>query len=313
MYLIFDTETTGLPRNWAAPITDTDNWPRAVQIAWQLHDELGNLIDNQDYLVIPEGYDIPYDAERVHGISTELAHKYGIPLQEMLLKFNEALAQAKFIVGQNVGFDVNIMGCEFYRAGIATNLAQLPVLDTCTEVTAEMLKLPGGRGGRYKLPTLTELHQYLFGEPFGEAHNATADVEATTRCFLELIKREVFTKEELDAPSDYYRRFQEHHPGVIQPIGLTHLNLKKESEDLRKKAAPVAAAPVSTQDIQQGQAEMAAVDFVHLHNHTQFSVLQSTISVKDLVSAAVKHKMPAVAMTDMGNMMGAFHFVRDVL
>ena len=313
MYLIFDTETTGLPRNWAAPITDTDNWPRAVQIAWQLHDELGNLIDNQDYLVIPEGYDIPYDAERVHGISTELAHKYGVPLQEMLVKFNEALAQAKFIVGQNVGFDVNIMGCEFYRAGIATQLAQLPVLDTCTEVTAEMLKLPGGRGGRYKLPTLTELHEYLFGEPFGEAHNATADVEATTRCFLELIKREVFTKEELDAPSDYYRRFQAHHPGVIQPIGLTHLNLKKESEDLRKKAAPLATVPVSTLDIQQGQAEMATVDFVHLHNHTQFSVLQSTISVKDLVSAAVKHKMPAVAMTDMGNMMGAFHFVRDVL
>ena len=54
-------------------------------------------------------------------------------------------------------------------------------------------------------------------------------------------------------------------------------------------------------------------DFVHLHNHTQFSVLQSTVSVKDLVAAAVKNKMPAVAMTDMGNMMGAFHFVRDIL
>jgi hypothetical protein len=32
-------------------------------------------------------------------------------------------------------------------------------LDTCTEVTASLLKLPGGRGG--KLPTLTELHSYL--------------------------------------------------------------------------------------------------------------------------------------------------------
>jgi len=35
--------------------------------------------------------------------------------------------------------------------------------------------------------------------------------------------------------------------------------------------------------------------------------------VKDLVAAAVKNKMPAVAMTDIGNMMGVFHFVRDVL
>ena len=63
MYIIFDTETTGLPRNWNAPITDTDNWPRVVQIAWQLHDEMGKLIESKDYLIQPDGYDIPYDAE----------------------------------------------------------------------------------------------------------------------------------------------------------------------------------------------------------------------------------------------------------
>ena len=43
MYIIFDTETTGLPQNWNAPITDTDNWPRCIQIAWQLHDENGRI------------------------------------------------------------------------------------------------------------------------------------------------------------------------------------------------------------------------------------------------------------------------------
>jgi DNA polymerase-3 subunit alpha len=80
---------------------------------------------------------------------------------------------------------------------LVLDMTKMPVLDTCTEVTANLLKLPGGRGGKFKLPTLTELHQYLFNQPFAEAHNATADVEATTRCFLELIKREVFTKEEL--------------------------------------------------------------------------------------------------------------------
>ena len=56
MYLIFDTETTGLPRNFNAPITDTANWPRIVQIAWQLHDEFGNLIDHKDFLVRPDGH-----------------------------------------------------------------------------------------------------------------------------------------------------------------------------------------------------------------------------------------------------------------
>ena len=112
MYLIFDTETTGLPKNWKAPITDSDNWPRAIQIAWQLHDAMGKVIEHQDYLIKPEGFDIPYDAERIHGISTALASRDGIALSEVLEKFNIALSKAKFVVGQNVGFDNNIMGAE---------------------------------------------------------------------------------------------------------------------------------------------------------------------------------------------------------
>ena len=162
MYLIFDTETTGLPKRWDAPITDTDNWPRCIQIAWQLHDAMGNCIENHDYLVKPEGFNIPYDAEKIHGISTELAQEQGIPLTEVLEKFNIALAKTKFVVGQNVGFDLNIMGAEFIRENFASNLLDLPVLDTCTEHTANLCKIPGGRGGKFKLPTLTELHQFLF-------------------------------------------------------------------------------------------------------------------------------------------------------
>ncbi len=188
MYLIFDTETTGLPKSWNAPITDTDNWPRCIQIAWQLHDEFGNLLEHNDFLIQPDGFNIPYDAERIHGISTELAQEQGIPLAESLQLFNEALQKTKFIVGQNVGFDLNIMGCEFHRLGVESTLNKLPLLDTCTEKTALMCQLPGGRYGKFKLPTLTELHQYLSGPDFAEAHNATADVEATTRCLSELIR-----------------------------------------------------------------------------------------------------------------------------
>ena len=108
MYIIFDTETTGLPRDWNAPITDTSNWPRVIQIAWQLHDDMGRLIEHKDFLVRPDGFDIPYDAERIHGISTELATKFGESLDDVLHLFNEALGKAKFVVGQNVGFDVNV-------------------------------------------------------------------------------------------------------------------------------------------------------------------------------------------------------------
>lgn len=313
MYLIFDTETTGLPKRWDAPITDTDNWPRCIQIAWQLHDEMGRLIEHQDYMVKPEGFNIPYDAERVHGICTELAMEEGLPLGEVLEKFNIALSKSKFIVGQNVGFDVNIMGSEFHRHGIASNLSAMKVLDTCTEITAELLQMPGGRGGKFKLPTLTELHQYLFGEPFAEAHNATADVEATTRCFLELLKRETYTHEELDVHPTYFHEFKTANPQPIQLIGLKHINLKQASEDIRKRLEQLKSAEAVNVQAPAQHQDITDVDFVHLHNHTQFSVLQSTISVPDLVKAAAKLRMPAVAMTDHGNMMGAFHFVSNVL
>ena len=312
MYLIFDTETTGLPKRWDAPITDTDNWPRAIQIAWQLHDEMGNCLEYQDYLIQPDGFNIPYDAERIHGISTELAQEKGIPLQEALDKFNEVLDKAKFIVGQNVGFDINIMGCEFYRGEVANRLQELPVLDTCTEHTAELCKIPGGRGGKFKLPTLTELHEFLFNMPFAEAHNASADVEATTRCFFELVRRQEFTKEELDVEADYFKKFSETNPKEIQLIGLKHINLKKESEKIREKLQKTQEDDLSEAEIRENISELAEVDFVHLHNHSQFSILQSTISVYDLVQAAAKQNMPAVALTDHGNMMGAFHFVREI-
>ncbi|MEL0454906.1 DNA polymerase III subunit alpha [Flavobacteriaceae bacterium SZ-1-7] len=312
MFLIFDTETTGLPKRWDAPITDVDNWPRCIQIAWQLHDAMGNCVESQDYLVQPDGFNIPYDAEKIHGISTELAQEQGIPLAEVLEKFNEALGKAKFVVGQNVKFDLNIMGAEFVRADVENPLQELPVLDTCTEHTAQLCQIPGGRYGKFKLPTLTELHEHLFNEPFEEAHNATADVEATTRCFLELVRLGEFTKEELDVQPDYFERFKESNPDEIQLIGLKHINLKKESSKIRERIKKASSAHISSEDLKQNVSDLVDVDFVHLHNHSQFSVLQSTMSVADLVSAAAEHNMPAVALTDHANMMGAFHFVNAV-
>ena len=75
-YLVFDTETTGLPKNWDAPVSDSGNWPRCVQLAWQLHDASGALLEQESFIVKPEGYNIPFDAEKVHGISTALAAQH---------------------------------------------------------------------------------------------------------------------------------------------------------------------------------------------------------------------------------------------
>ncbi len=304
MYLIFDTETTGLPKNFKAPITDTDNWPRVIQIAWQLHDDMGNLVEQKDFLIKPEGFNIPFEAAQIHGISTELALAEGKDLTEVLQIFNESLQKADFIVGHNIEFDRNVTGSEFYRKGIETDLMSKPALDTNTEKTAELCQLSGGRGGRYKLPKLGELYQFLFNESFVEAHNATADVEATTRAFLELIRRGIFSETELKKQAGYIKAFREKNPQTIQLIGLKHESFKKKSAQLRQKTQKQEQKTTDTDTV-----SLTKVSFSHLHNHTQYSVLQSTTKIDELVQKAAEYQMPAVAITDINNMMGVFHFV----
>src|SRR5699024_8155668 len=89
-----------------------------------------------------------------------------------------------------------------------------------------------------------------------------------------------------------------------------HVNLKKESQRIAarqsKQQAPVKVDKQALEDLKEAS-------FAHLHNHSQFSILQSTSSVNQLVDAAVKHKMPAIALTDHGNMMGAYNFVSAVI
>lgn len=309
MFLIFDTETTGLPKSYRAPITDVDNWPRAVQIAWQLHDTDGSLVEQKDFLIRPDGFNIPYESEQIHGISTDLAQAEGVSLEEVCMAFNEAIAKATFIVGQNIDFDVNIMGCEFFRINLENELSSKSVLDTCTEDTAQLCMLPGGRGGRYKLPTLTELHQHLFNQAFAEAHNATADVEATTRCFFELIRQGHFEQKHPDLNQNFYQNFRTINTDVIEGIGLKHRNLKEASLRLLKAKENETTSDNQTEDHFDALKDLP---FGHLHNHSQFSILQSTLSPKRLVQLASTQKMQIVALTDHGNMMGAFTFMDEI-
>ena len=312
MYLVFDTETTGLPKNWRAPISDTENWPRCVQLAWQVHDDMGKLVESKSYIVKPDDYDIPFESEKIHGISTLLAEKEGIELNVILNEFNDSISKSKFIIGHNVNFDLNVIGCEFYRNNIPSNIELTDVLDTCTELTAQLCKLPGGRGGKFKLPTLTELHEFLFASTFQEAHNASADVEATARCFLELIRIKNFKREQLQAKDDYFEKFSQNNPEKIAKAGIKHVNLKKKSEELKNKQEKIIDESEIKKSEEQKSIDLNNVEFTHLHNHTQFSMLQSTTKIKELIDKTYECKMRAVALTDLGNMMGAFRFVDAV-
>ena len=304
MYLIFDTETTGLPKRWDAPLSDSENWPRCIQIAWQIHDAKGNLIAHKDYLIQPDDFTIPFDSEQIHGISTALATSEGVPLATVLSEFEEALKEVSFVVGHNVSFDRNIMGAEFIRAGLANPLDEKAVIDTCTEEAAQLCQLPGGRGGKFKLPTLGELYHFLFQDSFEEAHNATADVEATSRAFLELMRQEKLHPEATGYAEDTNELKTITAP--FQLAGLKHQNLKEASKKLKKEIkSPITVEP-------SGDGVLADVSYVHLHNHSQFSVLQATSRVSQLVGAAAQYQMPALALTDHANLMGAFHFIKAV-
>ena len=105
LYIFFDTETTGVPRDYKAPTTDTRNWPRLVQLGWILMDSEGNKLSQKDHIIRPEGFTIPADASRIHGITTERALKEGRELTAVIEEFMADFDTATFIVGHNVDFD----------------------------------------------------------------------------------------------------------------------------------------------------------------------------------------------------------------
>lgn len=291
MYLIFDTETTGLPKNYSAPIEDLDNWPRLVQLAWQLHGPKGELISAQNYIVKPEGFTIPFNAEKVHGISTKRAQEEGHDLKEVLEIFKADLAKTESTIGHNIEFDNKIIGAEFLRKEIENNLQEIHDIDT-SEVSVEFCNLAGGIGGKLKKPKLIELYEKLFGEPFDDAHDAAYDVDATSKAFFGLIKE-----------------------GVVKPLDETPVaEIEYEAPEL---ADANFAKKQKRASGQLGDSKVDAKDiegaFCHLHLHSQFSILQATPDIKGIVAHAKENNMPAVAITDLGNMFGAFQFVREAL
>ena len=310
MYLIFDTETTGLPKKWNAPITDSDNWPRCVQLAWQLHDSKGALISDHSYLIKPENFNIPFESEQIHGISTELANKIGVDLEEVLNKFISDLSKAGFIIGHNVKFDLNIIGAELFRINSDVDLLEKDILDTCTELTANVCKLPGGRGGKFKFPTLIELYSFLFDESFSEAHNASADVEATARAFFELVRIGIINQTVFKGYPELSEGLRSHDQTKVPLFGIKHLNLKKESKKVSKKISK--ENEDDKKIIDSIPEKIISTPFAHLHNNTQFSVLQSTSRIGNLVKKAGESNMSAIAITDRGNMMGCFHFIKAI-
>jgi DNA polymerase-3 subunit alpha len=297
MFLIYDTETTGLPRNYEAPVSDLENWPRLVQLAWQLHDAKGRLTNAGNHLVKPEGFTIPYNAEKLHGISTEMATKEGEELTKVLGAFLADLGKAAVVVGHNIDFDINIIRAEFLRTGLEDGLENKP--QVCTKMESiDHCALPGGRGGGYKWPTLAELHQKLFGAAFGDAHDASADVQATARCFFELVRLGVIGAEKAGLSQNELQEFILHNPRPVEPANIDTKRFRQ-------------ATGTRTVEQRPGPPTVSTGSYCHLHVHSQYSVLQATPDVSEIIDRAAALKMPAVALTDHANLFGAYSFVSE--
>jgi DNA polymerase III subunit alpha len=296
MFLIFDTETTGFPKVRDAEHTNLDAWStaRLVQIAWQIHDNEGKLLVNNNMLVRPDGFEIPYSATKIHGISHDRAVADGVDISEVLEAFEADMAQAKYVIGHNIGFDLGVMGSEIHRGGRQTIMHDLQAIDTKDEST-EFCALPGGRGGKFKWPTLTELYTKLFGKAFEDAHDAAYDVDATAQCFFGLVNHRVIVPPEIQDPENL----------VYEAPKLAKANFAKTEEVVSESVQ----VPTDAEDI----AAAKDATFVHLHCHSQYSILQASTTTDQLVATAKANNQPAIALTDHANMMGAFHFVATAL
>jgi DNA polymerase III subunit epsilon len=188
MYLVFDCETTGLPRNWKAAISDLGNWPRVIQIAWSLNNKEDECIESAAHLIRPEGFVIPADVQRIHGITTERALAEGKDLTAVLRKFGSAVDRAEMLIAHNIRFDESVISAEFLRMNLTLPFGEKKRICTMTQTT-NICRIQGAYG--YKWPTLAQLHQELFKSGFEEAHDAGADVAACARCFFELKRRQL--------------------------------------------------------------------------------------------------------------------------
>lgn len=273
MYIVFDTETTGKAKSFSAPITDFNNWPRMVQIAWKVFDKNGIEIDSQNLIIKPQGYIIPDDAIKIHRITNERAKAEGIPLREALQKFAQVVKNNKYLIAHNITFDENVVGCELLREGMHNYIPDILHIDTMTSTT-EFVGLPNkmGRSG-FKYPSMTELHEKLFGKGFEDAHDALVDVAALAKCFFKL-----------------------------QEIGV--LGFKESDSEISVESL---AEFVESKEPSKPEVK-GSMPLVPLGLHTFHSILEGAGSVDEYIKMAQSLGHTAMAITDNTTLSGTFEF-----
>jgi DNA polymerase III epsilon subunit-like protein len=182
MYLFFDTETTGVPRDYKASISNIENWPRMIQLGYIVMDG-DKIVHEHETIIKPDGFEIPIQASSIHGITTEKALHDGAELVSVLDEFGMWVGNCDTIIGHNVSFGVNIIGAEYFRLYGKSPLEGKKTIDTM-ESSKAYVGIRNSYG--FKWPKLAELYRKLFNEDMGAAHTALQDIQNTVKCYFEL-------------------------------------------------------------------------------------------------------------------------------
>lgn len=182
--LIFDTETNG-KCDFKLPPSHPSQ-PRIVQLAAQLIDEDWKIRGELNLIIRPDGWTIPEEVAKIHGITTAIAMRYGVPIELALEAFFKLYAfesheDEPVYVAHNLDFDSLLIASEKYRLGASGDGSQIrryiQSSGFCTmKAMTPICRLPGSYG--FKWPQLQEAHQHCFGSGFDGAHDAMADVRA---------------------------------------------------------------------------------------------------------------------------------------
>ena len=188
--LLIDCETTGLPKDWRARSSDFAAWPRLVQLGWAIADANRQVVTTGTSLVRPDGFEIPADAVKVHGITTEKAIRDGRPLAEVLAELKGAYSQCGQVVAHNARFDRKVLEAEYLRLNLAIPWAGHKDRWKCSMFSTVKLcglRQPSGAG---KFPRIDELYKRLFRKvPASLEHDAGNHVGMLVECWQELKRR----------------------------------------------------------------------------------------------------------------------------
>jgi len=181
--LLFDTETTGLPKFKEQAHKIRDNWPHIVSIAWIIIE--GTEIIKKEYFIIKPMWDIPSESTKIHGITYEKAMKEGSDLCEIMDKFWIDVKKSDCMIAHNIEFDINVL----INAEMWDLKRVYPALKKmyCTmELSRSLVKLPFHSGTGFKSPKLSELYEYVTKKPpvKNSLHNSLYDTEVLAEIIL---------------------------------------------------------------------------------------------------------------------------------